>query len=304
MILLWTILIVLIFVFPFSCVIYWTACMGLALPFSGVCSSLQDAVRLHGVVFKALFKRSFISSSFSFSPSHHTVAAQNSCQFSRLPLWLHAFVCVLFSARNVLTTPSPSGEYTLVLCWPFSDTACFLLALLTFPGKVLCILICTFIMIICFSARICILQGQKLNLVSSLFLTPTRISTGTVLEWKTLLISNTYWSLSVRRRLCWYCRQQMAPSAKRRWCAAVDLVGWPVPVELTVGTAESAYLSLLRGGRRGWGLGRSAQSSAAEWRLLGSLLTRLGQWQIILCSEWNVDRIIGLKRYAFLNRDV
>lgn len=52
---------------------------------------------------------------------------------------------------------------------------------------------------------------------------------------------------------------------------------WPVPVELTVGTAESAYLSLLRGGRRGWGLGRSAQSSAAEERLLGSLLTRLGQ---------------------------
>lgn len=108
--------------------------MGLALPFSGVCSLLQDAVRLRGVVFKALFKRSFSSSS-SFSPSHHTVAAQNSSQFSRLPLWLHAFVCVLFSARNVLTTPSPSGEYTLVLCWPFSDTACFLLALLTFPGS-------------------------------------------------------------------------------------------------------------------------------------------------------------------------
>lgn len=76
--------------------------------------------------------------------------------------------------------------------WAFADTACVPLALLSCRGKVICILTCASILIICFSAEICILQGQRSNLVSSLFLTPARISTGTLLEWETLQIPNTY----------------------------------------------------------------------------------------------------------------
>ena len=169
--------------------------------------------------------------------------------------------------------------------WAFAGTAGVPFALLSCSGKLICILTCTSIMIICFSAGICILQGQRLNLVSSLFLTPARISTRTLLEWEILRIPNTYWSISSGCRLCWYCGPQMTPSTRRTRFAARGLAwlsrfGWSSLREL-LGLA--ACLCSVTGGGVG-GRRRSAQSSVEKWRLLGSLVTRFGQWWVILQS--------------------
>ena len=163
--------------------------------------------------------------------------------------------------------------------WAFADTAGVPLALLSCSGKVICILTCTCVMIICFSAGICILQGQRLNLLSSLFLTPARISTGTLLEWETLLIPNTYWSISSGCRLCWYCGPQMIPSSRRTRFAARSLawLGWFGWSSLRELLGLVACLCSVAGG----GNGGFAGALRALWRSRGCWVP----WWLVLGND-------------------
>ena len=67
-------------------------------------------------------------------------------------------------------------------------------------------------------------------------------------------------------------------------CCRRPGVAWLVRVKSAVGTAGPGGLSLFSGRRRGLGLYKSTQRSVERWRLLGSLVSRFGQWWIILQS--------------------